>query len=122
MKKKQCFFFFGKNGYHTFSIYENCMTSNFLMATTKIFQDKIEIAPKFFDFFLNRKLNFLLKQTLSKKKFFVCKFCFFFLHNVVLDTQNLNFFSFSLDNFFFQTGYKLLFLLYGMFIYGLINV
>ena len=35
MKKKQCFIFWEKNGYHTVSTYENYTTSIFLVATTK---------------------------------------------------------------------------------------
>ena len=46
--EKQTMFFLKKKGYHTISIYENCMTSIFLMATLKSFPIKIEIAPIFF--------------------------------------------------------------------------
>ena len=42
------FCFLKKNTSHTISIYGNCMTSIFLMATTKIFQSIFEIAPKSF--------------------------------------------------------------------------
>ena len=46
-KKNYFSFFFGKNGYHIIYIYENCTTSNILMATTKIFQIKLKL-HKFF--------------------------------------------------------------------------
>ena len=45
----------------------------------------------------------------------------FCVYNVVLDILILNFFSFSLHNVF-QKRLKLLFLLYDMFMYALINV
>ena len=66
------------------------MTSIFLMA-------------KFFCVF------FLFKQTFLKKKNLHAKFIFC-VHNVVLDILILDFFSFSLHNFF-QKRFKLLFLL-----------
>ena len=43
------------------------------------------------------------------------------MYNVVLDILILSFFSFSLRNFF-QKRLTLLFLLYDMFLYALINV
>ena len=65
-KKKLCV---KKNANHTISIYGNCMTSIFLMATTKNFQSIFEVAPKnIFCVFFNRKLIFVLKQTIFEKK------------------------------------------------------
>ena len=63
MKKIYISFFFGN---HTISIYENCVTSIFLMATTHFFKSKNEIA---LNFFLNRKSDF--EHTFSKKNFYV---------------------------------------------------
>ena len=42
--EKIMFLFWKKNGNHTISIYENCMTSIFLMARTKTFPRNFEIA------------------------------------------------------------------------------
>ena len=50
-------------------------------------------------FFFNRKTIFVLKQQISKEKI-ACKNIFFCVHNVVLDTQKLVFFSISQDNVF----------------------
>ena len=97
------------------------MTSIFLMATTKIFLSIFEIALKNFScFFFNCKLIFVFKQTFFEKKILHANFNFL-LYNVVLDILILDFFSFSLRNFF-QKRLKLLFLLYDMFLYALINV
>ena len=48
--KKKMFIFLEKmvNGYHTISIYENCMTSVFFTVFSKFFSSDIEIAPVFF--------------------------------------------------------------------------
>ena len=86
------------------------MTSIFLMATTKIF----------LCFFFNRKVIFVFKQTFFEKKFCMQNLIFC-VHNVVLDILKLDFFSFSLHNFF-QKRLKLLVLLYDMFLNALINV
>ena len=61
------------------------MTSIFLMAT-KNFPTKIEIALKNFQFFFQPQSNFVLKQTFSKKKYWL-KILTFCLHKVVMDTQ-----------------------------------
>ena len=82
--------------YHTVSKYQNCMTSLFLMTTLNIFLNNIEIAP----IFLNRRSNFVLKQRFSKNKSFCMQLLSFCLHNVVVDTQKLDFFRFS--GFFFK--------------------
>ena len=66
MKKTMFLFFLEKNGYHRTSIYEKCMTSIFLIATTKNFPSKYEVAPNFVLFFFHRKSNFVFKQTFSK--------------------------------------------------------
>ena len=60
------FCFLKTNTSHTISIYGNCMTSIFLMATTKNFRRQIifEIAPKIFLCFFNRKLIFVFKQAI----------------------------------------------------------
>ena len=44
-KKTIFLFLLEKNENHTISIYESCMTSIFLMVTTKIFLSKIEFVP-----------------------------------------------------------------------------
>ena len=75
-KKKTMLLFFGKNVYHTISIYENCMTSIFSMATTKIFQNKIEIAPKFFCFFFQPQIEFFTQTNTFQKTNFACNFVF----------------------------------------------
>ena len=61
---------------HPISIYGKCMTSIFLMATTKSFQVFLKLHLKFFLFFLNRKLIFVLKQTFFEKKNLDAKFNF----------------------------------------------
>ena len=107
--------FVKKDANHTISIYKKCMTSIFLMATTKYFQNNFKIALKiFFWFCLNRKLIFVLKKNCRQN----LHFC---VYKVVLDILIMDFFPFSLHNFF-QKRLKLLFLLYGMFLYALINV
>ena len=72
------------------------------MATTKIFLSNIEISP----FFFQPQIEFCTETNIFQKKqrFYmqILSFCFKFLHNVVLDTQKLDFFSVSLDNFFKQ--------------------
>ena len=54
-----------KNTSHTISIYGNCMTSIFLMATTKIFQSISEIAPKnVFVFFFQSQTDFCIQTNI----------------------------------------------------------
>ena len=97
------------------------MTSIFLRATTKTFQSNFAIAPKkFFCVFFNRKLYFVLKPIIFENKNLHAKI-FFCLYIVVLYLLILDFFHFSLHNFF-QKRLKLLFLLYEMFLYALIHV
>ena len=61
MKKTMFLFFLEKNGYHRTSIYEKCMTSIFLMATTKNFPSKYEVAPNFVLFFFSPKIKFCVQ-------------------------------------------------------------
>ena len=75
-----------------------CITSIFLMATTKIFISIVEIAPK--NFFSTANRIFLLNQKHFPNKNICMQNLFFFLHNVVLDTQNLDFFPFLWVIFF----------------------
>ena len=98
-----------KNTYHTISIYKNCMTSIFLMATAKTFPSNIEIALNIFCFFFNCKSNFVFKQTFSKKSLLE-NFIFFCLQNLVLDTQRWIFFCFSGE--LFSNRLKTLIVLY----------
>ena len=53
-----------KNANHTISIYENCMTSIFLMATTKIFRSIFEIVPKNFLFFFQPQIDFRIQTNI----------------------------------------------------------
>ena len=85
-----------KNAFHTIPIYGNCMTGIFSMATQVI----LKIWP-IFGFFLNRKSNFVRKQTFSNFFFICMQNLIFCVHNVVLDTINFAFIFFSLK-FFFQ--------------------
>ena len=55
---------------------------------------------KFFVFFSNRKLIFVFKQTIFEEKKFCMQNLIFCVYNVVLDILILDFFSFSLHNFF----------------------
>ena len=109
--------FLSKNANHTISIYGSCMTSIFLVATTKIFPCNFKIAPKKFScVFFNRKPNFVLKPIFFKKK--ICmQSLIFCVHNVVRYTLLLVFFPFCLITFFLI----ILFLLYGEFMNALIN-
>ena len=68
-------FFVKKNANHTISIYGNCMTSIFLMATTNIFLSIFEIALKiFFGFFFQPQNDFRTQTNIFlKKKNFACK-------------------------------------------------
>ena len=60
--------FVEKNASHTFFIYGKCMTSIFLMATTKNFPSNFESAQQlFFVFFFNCKSNLLLNKHFPKK-------------------------------------------------------
>ena len=69
-----------KNTSHTISIYGNCMTSNFLMATTKIFQSIFENCPQqlfcvFFsiaNWFSYSNKHFLKKNFCMQNLFFLC--------------------------------------------------
>ena len=58
-----------------------------------------------------------LQKKLSTKNFLCVIFC---VSNIVLHTQSLFFFLFSQDNFF-QKRYKCLFIVYGVFLYAMIN-
>ena len=59
------------------------MTSVFRLRQQK-FRNKIEIAPKLFWFFFNRKSSFFTQTNFFQKKLHAN--FIFFLHNVVLDT------------------------------------
>ena len=65
---------------------------------------------------LHKKLISVIKQTFFEEKKFCMQNLIFFVYNVVLDMLIMNFFSFSLHNFF-QKRLKILFLLYDMFLY-----
>ena len=93
------------------------MTSIFLMAMTKFFQNIFEIVSKIF--FSQPQIDFRTQKNFFEKKFI--KNLIFCVYNVVLDILILDFFSFSLHKFF-QKRLKLLFLLYDMFLYALVNV
>ena len=92
LSKKMLIIQFSNNG--------NCMTSIFLMATTKIFLSILEIAPKILFVFFSTAKWFSYKN----KHFFEKKFCMqnlvFCVYNVVLDKLILNFFPFLLIKFF----------------------
>ena len=87
--------FVKKNANHTISIYGNCMTSIFLMATTKIFLSIFEIAPKIFFVFFSTAKWFSYSN-----KHFKMQNLIFCVYNVVLDILILNFFPFLLIKFF----------------------
>ena len=91
--------FFGKKWLSRNFHLRNCMASIFFMATTKNFPNNIEIAPKFFLFFLTA--NTILYSNKYFPEIFM-QILIFCLHNIVLDTQKLFFFTVSLDNFFKQ--------------------
>ena len=116
------FFFLKKNTSHTISNYGNCMTSIFLMATTKIFKVFLKLPPKIFLCFFFSIANWFSYSSkhFLERKILHAKFIFF-VYNVVLDILILDFFFFSRLTFF-QKRLKLLFLLYDMFLYALINV
>ena len=71
--------------------------------------------------FSNRKLIFVLKPKFFEEKKFCMQNLIFCVYNVVLDILILDFFPFCLHNFC-QKRLKLLFVLYDMFLYALINV
>ena len=59
------FCFLKKNTSHTISNNGNCMTSIFLMATTKIFLSIFEITPKnFFVFFFQLQIDFRIQTNI----------------------------------------------------------
>ena len=75
--KTSMFLFFGKNGYHTISIYESCMTSFFFDGdNSNFFQNKIETPPKFFVFFQPR-IEFLYPNKHFPKTILCASFIFF---------------------------------------------
>ena len=63
----------------------------FLMAKQKLW-----ICPKLFLFFFQPQIDFCTQANISKNIFFACKIFIFCVHNVVLDSLILGFFSFSL--------------------------
>ena len=72
-------------------IHGKCMTSIFLMATTKFFQSVFEIAHKnLCVFFFHSRIDFRTQTNIFSKKKFSCKI--FFLYNIVLETLMLDFF------------------------------
>ena len=121
---------YGENACHTFFIHFRNKWKlydwHFFDGDTKIFPNNFEKLPQnFFCFFFNRKFNFVRKQTWkmwnpSEKKNFM-QTLISCVHNVILDTLVLVFYSFHL-NFFFRKRWKLTFLLYDVFMYALINV
>ena len=86
----------------------------------KFFKVFLKLPPKIFCVFSIANW-FLYSNKHLKKKKFCMQNLIFCVYNVVLDILILDFFSFSLHNFF-QKLLKLLFLLYDMFLYALINV
>ena len=84
-------FSFGKNGYHTVSICENCMASIFLMAITK---SNIEIARIFPILPEFARIDIYTKSRIFRKTLMLANFSFC-LHNAVLDTKKCFFFGFS---------------------------
>ena len=88
--KKICLFFFGEKMVIMQVPYMKIVWLAFFDGDNKNFSKYHWNCP---NFFLNRKMNFVLKQTFSKK--FCMQNLIFCLHNIVLDTQQLNFFRFS---------------------------
>ena len=65
MKKKRRFFFWKKMVIIQFSYKKNCVTSIFLIATTK---SNIEIAPKIFFVFFEPQVEFCTQRNILQKK------------------------------------------------------
>ena len=92
--------FVKKNADHTISIYGKCMTSIFLMATTKIFQNICEISHKnFFCVIFQPQIDFRTQTNTFKKKICIQNLIFC-VYNVVLDMLILDFFPFFFITFF----------------------
>ena len=77
--------FVKENDYHTISIYEKCLTTIFLMATTKTFLSNFKIAHKFFIFLSTENRTLYSKQNFSNINLLHAKFNVL-SHKVVLDT------------------------------------
>ena len=96
-------FVFWKNTSHTNSIYGNCMTSIFLMATTKYCDDKIFLC------FFQPQNDFRIQKNIFLKKNCMQNLIFC-VYNVVLDILILDLFPFLFITFL-KKRLKFLFLL-----------
>ena len=103
-------FIFWKKAYHTILVYENCMTSIFLMATQNFSQVILKLPQNvFLVFYQPQIVEFSTQTKFCMQNLTVC------VHNIVLDTLMLDFLKYFLLKNFFQNKH-------GMVMYALINV
>ena len=96
-KKKRCFFFLEKMFIVQFPYMKIVWLAFFRWRQQKFFKIKLKLPQNFFVFFSTANRIFYSNKHFSKNKFCMQ---FFFLHYVVLDTQNLDFFPFLWITFF----------------------
>ena len=86
----------------------------------KNFSSNLEITPNIFLYFFQPQIDFWTHINVFRKKIRKQNLISY-VHNVVMNTQKLEFFPF-LGKTFFKNAQKRIFLLYGFLMYALINV